>query len=171
MALNIKKGDNVLVIAGKDKGKKGKVLTVIPADNAVVVSGVNITSKHKKPRNAQDKGGIVKAEGKINVSNVQVICPSCDKATRVASKELNGRHIRVCKHCGAALDKEAKKEVKKTAKEAAKAEKPAKAAAKVADKKAAAKPAPKKVAPKSTAKPAAKAATKTVARKSQAKGQ
>ena len=168
MALNVKKGDNVLVIAGKEKGKSGKVLTVIPADNAVVVSGVNIISKHKKPRNAQDKGGIMKAEGKIHVSNVQVICPSCNKATRIASKLVGGKHVRVCKHCGEALDKAGQKEVKKVAKAAAKAEKPEKEAK--AEKKVE-KAAPKKVAPKSTAKPAKKAATKTVARKSQAKGQ
>ena len=170
MALNVKKGDNVVVIAGKDKGKTGKVLTVIPSDNAVVVSGVNIISKHKKPRNAQDKGGIAKAEGKINASNVQVICPDCNKATRVASKELNGKHVRVCKHCGASLDKEVAKEVKKNAKAAAKAakvEEPKSTKAPKATKPSAKAPAK---APKSTAK-ATKTATKTVARKSQAKGQ
>ena len=167
MALNVKKGDNVVVIAGKDKGKSGKVLTVIPSDNAVVVSGVNIIHKHKKPRSAQDKGGIMKAEGKINASNVQVICPACDKATRVGSKVVSGKHVRVCKHCGEALDKAVAKEVKKTAKAAAKE---TKVAQKSAAKTAKAAPAPKRAAPKSTAAPK-KAATKTVARKSQAKGQ
>ena len=164
MALNVKKGDNVLVIAGKDKGKQGKVLTVIPSDNAVVVSGVNITHKHKKPRSAQDKGGIIKAEGKINASNVQVICPSCNKATRVASKEVNGKHVRACKHCGEVLDKAVAKEAKKATKAAAKETK-AKATAEPKVEKAT-----KKAAPKSTAKATTKAATKTVARKSQAKG-
>ena len=83
MALNVKKGDTVVVIAGKDKGKTGKVLVAMPADNSVVVAGVNIISKHKKPRSAQDKGGIIKRENKIDASNVQIICGSCGKATRV----------------------------------------------------------------------------------------
>ena len=63
MSLNVKKGDTVLVLAGKDKGKSGKVLVAQPADNSVVVAGVNIIAKHKKPRSAQDKGGIIKKEG------------------------------------------------------------------------------------------------------------
>ena len=100
MTLHVKKGDNVLVIAGKDKGKSGKVLTAIPADNAVIVSGINIISKHKKPRNAQDKGGIIKQENKIDASNVQIICPVCGKATRVAhavdEKGKKLKHIMAC---------------------------------------------------------------------------
>ena len=113
MALNVKKGDTVLVIAGKDKGKSGKVLVAMPADNSVVVAGVNIISKHKKPRSAQDKGGIIKKEGKINASNVQVICPTCGKATRINNETVDGKKIRQCKKCGANLDV-AKKEVKKS---------------------------------------------------------
>lgn len=124
MTLNVKKGDNVLVIAGKDKGKSGKVLTAIPADNAVVVSGVNIIAKHQKPRSAQDKGGITKRENKIDVSNVQIICPTCNKATRVANAMDGDKKFRQCKKCGASLDKEVatKKEVKKEVKTAKKAE-------------------------------------------------
>ena len=124
MSLNVKKGDNVLVIAGKDKGKSGKVLTAIPADNAVVVSGVNIIAKHQKPRSAQDKGGITKRENKIDVSNVQIICPTCNKATRVANAMDGDKKFRQCKKCGASLDKEVatKKEVKKEVKTAKKAE-------------------------------------------------
>ena len=68
MKTKLKKGDRVVIIAGKDKGKSGKVLTAIPADNAVIVSDVNIVSKHKKPRSAQDKGGIIKRENKIDSS-------------------------------------------------------------------------------------------------------
>ena len=113
MALNVKKGDTVLVIAGKDKGKSGKVLVAMPADNSGVVAGVNIISKHKKPRSAQDKGGIIKKEGKINASNVQVICPTCGKATRINNETVDGKKIRQCKKCGANLDV-AKKEVKKS---------------------------------------------------------
>ena len=104
MALNVKKGDNVLVIAGKDKGKTGKVLVAMPADNSVVVAGVNIIAKHKKPRNANDKGGIIKREGKINASNVMIVCPACGKATRISHKTVDGNKIRECKKCGANLD-------------------------------------------------------------------
>ncbi len=123
MTLNVKKGDNVVVIAGKDKGKTGKVLTAIPSDNAVVVSGVNIVNKHQKPKSAQDKGGILKRENKIDVSNVQIICPACNKATRVANVIDGDKKHRQCKKCGASLDKAvsvkkdaAKKEVKTTKK-------------------------------------------------------
>ena len=79
MSLSIKKGDNVLVIAGKDKGKTGEVLSVVPANNSVVVAGVNIVSKHKKARSAQEKSAIVKKEARIDASNVQLVCPVCGK--------------------------------------------------------------------------------------------
>ena len=114
MSLNVKKGDTVLVIAGKDKGKSGKVLVAQPADNSVVVAGVNIIAKHKKPRSAQDKGGIIKKEGKIHASNVQIICPTCGKATRVNNETVDGKKIRQCKKCGANLDVAAKKTTSKT---------------------------------------------------------
>ena len=113
MSLNVKKGDTVLVIAGKDKGKTGKVLVAQPADNSVVVAGVNIIAKHKKPRSANDKGGIIKKEGKIHASNVQIVCPSCDKATRVNHEIVDGKKVRQCKKCGANLDVAVKKETKK----------------------------------------------------------
>ena len=113
MSLNIKKGDTVLVIAGKDKGKSGKVLVAQPADNSVVVAGVNIIAKHKKPRSAKDKGGIIKTEGKIDASNVQVICPACGKATRINHVTVDGKKIRQCKKCKANLDSAVKKETKK----------------------------------------------------------
>lgn len=131
MALNVKKGDNVLVIAGKDKGKTGKVLVAMPADNSVVVAGVNIVAKHKKPRNANDKGGIIKRENKIDASNVMVVCPTCGKATRVGYNTVDGKKIRECKKCGANLDTATKKAPKtekkveaKTTKTATKVEEP-----------------------------------------------
>lgn len=145
MKLHVRKGDTVVVIAGKDKGKTGKVLTAIPSDNAVVVEGVNIISRHKKPRNAQDKGGIMKAEGKISASNVQIICPVCGKATRVANTIIDGKKTRTCKKCGASLDVATKKATKKTAtktvktEKAEKTEKPAKTTAKTTAKKTAVK--------------------------------
>lgn len=136
--MNVKKGDKVLVIAGKDNGKTGTVLECFASRNAVTVKGVNIVVKHQKPKSAQDKGGIIKYEDKIDVSNVQVVCPTCDKATRVAiSVNEKGQKVRVCKKCGAVLDsgkkykkpvakkaeetpaKEEKKEVKETSKKAA----------------------------------------------------
>ena len=95
--MEIKKGDNVVVIAGKDKGKKGKVVETSPKSLKVVVEGVNVVSKHKKPRSAQDKGGIIKQTNPIDSSNVMVVCPNCDKATRVAHKDIEGKKVRVAK--------------------------------------------------------------------------
>ena len=103
MKLSVKKGDNVLVIAGKDAGKTGEILEVNREAGRVVVAGVNIQAHHKKPRSKDDKGGIIKTEGAIDVSNVQVVCPVCKKATRVAHKIVDGKKIRVCTKCGAEL--------------------------------------------------------------------
>ena len=114
MKLSVKKGDNVVVIAGKDSGKTGEVLEVNKENGKVVVSQVNIQSHHKKPISKDDKGGIIKSEGAIDVSNVQVICPECKKATRVAHKEVDGKNVRSCKKCGAVLD--VKKAVKNSKK-------------------------------------------------------
>jgi large subunit ribosomal protein L24 len=114
MSLSIKKGDNVLVIAGKDKGKTGEVLNVIPADNSVVVAGVNIVSKHKKARSAQEKSAIVKKEAKVDLSNVQLVCPVCGKATRIATVVDGDNKYRKCKKCEANIDAAPKKKVAKT---------------------------------------------------------
>ena len=106
--MNVRKGDNVMVIAGKDKGKAGKVLAVRPATGRVYVEGVNIVSKSKKPRNAQDKGGILKQEGAIDASNVMHICGECGGVVRVRhiKEERDGKmkSVRVCAKCGASLD-------------------------------------------------------------------
>ena len=115
MKLSVKKGDNVLIIAGKDAGKTVEILEVNREDGKVVVAGVNIQAHHKKPRSKDDKGGIIKSEGAIDVSNVQVVCPVCKKATRVAHKEVDGKNVRVCKKCGAVLDS-AKKAAKSSKK-------------------------------------------------------
>lgn len=120
MALHVKKGDNVLVLAGKDKGKIGKVLSANPANHTVVVDGVNVVTKHRKPRSAQQPGGIEKVNGNIDSSNVQIICPACGKATRVGNAEVNGKKSRVCVKCGASLDAKAAKAEKKAAKKATK---------------------------------------------------
>ncbi len=117
--LNVKKGDNVVVLAGKDKGKSGKIIAAFPQKNRVVVENVNIHTKHKKARSAQEKGGIEKMEASIDASNVQVICPACGKATRVAHKIEGDKKERICKKCGASLDdvKKASKAKKTTKKE------------------------------------------------------
>ena len=121
--LSVKKGDNVMVIAGKDKGKVGKVLKVDTDAGRIYVEGVNIVAKSKKPRNAQDQGGIIKREGTIDVSNVMHVCSSCGDVIRVKHeiKDVDGKQksVRVCPKCGASLD-EKKASAKKVAKKAAK---------------------------------------------------
>lgn len=104
MKLSVKKGDNVVVITGKDAKKTGEILEVNKEDSRVKVAGVNIQAHHRKPRNKDDKGGIIKSEGFVDVSNVQVICPACKKATRVAHSVIDGKKVRVCKKCAATLD-------------------------------------------------------------------
>ncbi|NLN88267.1 MAG: 50S ribosomal protein L24 [Syntrophomonadaceae bacterium] len=101
----IKKGDMVTVITGKDSGKKGKVLKVIPADNRVVVEGINKAKKHQKPTRSLPQGGILQVESPLNASNVMLLCTKCNKPTRGAGKILdNGEKARVCKRCGEVLD-------------------------------------------------------------------
>lgn len=161
MKLHVKKGDNVVVLAGRDKGKTGKILVANPSDNSVVVEGVNIISKNKKARSAQEKSTIVKTEGKINVSNVQLVCPSCKKATRVSNKVVDGKSTRTCKHCGASLDEKVKKTT--TAKAVSKS-KPAEA--KVEEKTTTAKKAVTKKSTETKKAPAKKSASKTAPKKS-----
>ena len=98
--LRIKKGDTVYVNAGNDKGKTGKVLTVIPAKDRVIVEGVNVVSKHTKPNAKQPQGGIVKQEAGIHVSNVQLIDPDQNKPTRVGYKFVDGKKVRYAKKSG-----------------------------------------------------------------------
>ena len=102
--LKIKKGDTVVVLAGKEKGKTGEVLECFPKESKVTVKGLNMIVKHNKPRSAQDKGGIVRLEGKLDISNVMVICPNCNKATRVEMEIAGDKKVRKCKKCGAVLD-------------------------------------------------------------------
>ena len=137
MSMNVKKGDAVKIIAGADKGKTGQVLAVDTKANRVVLKGDGLKTVKcfVKPRNAQEKGGIIEREGSVDVSNVMIICPSCGKATRVAHNvtvDENGKtqKTRVCKACGASLDvkptkaaKTAKKAAPKTASKATKAAK------------------------------------------------
>ena len=101
--MNIRKDDKVIVLSGKDKGKEGKVLSADPKAGKVIVEGVNVASKHVKPRKQGDQGGIIKMETPIYACTVMVVCPKCGKATRVAHKLENGKNVRVCKKCGANL--------------------------------------------------------------------
>ena len=116
MKVSIKTGDTVLVNSGKDSGKKGKVLAIKESKKGVrvVVEGVNIITKAKKARTAQEKSELVKVEGSIDVSNVNVVCPTCGKATRVKHAVIDGKNTRVCK-CGAVLDRKFEKVAKKAA--------------------------------------------------------
>ena len=170
MNSNLRTGDNVVVIAGKDKGKTGKILSSDGEKGRVVVEGVNIIHKHSKPRSQKDKGGIKTREASIDVSNVMIICPACGKATRIGHAfDDKGTKHRACKKCGAFMDGEkkarAKKEVKKTEPAAKKVEKAEEKATKAAPKKTAPK------ATKSTADKADKAASITRRKAPAAKSQ
>lgn len=105
MSLRIKKGDTVLVLSGKDKDKKGRVLKVIPKEQRVIVEGVNIVKKHQKPSRKYPQGGIIEKENPIHISKVMLMCPKCDKPTRIGAKILeDGRKVRVCKKCKEVID-------------------------------------------------------------------
>jgi len=102
--IHVKTGDTVIVLNGKDRGKKGKVLAVSPKEGKVIVEGINMVSKHVKPRKMGDEGGIVKAEGALYACKVQLVCPRCGKPTRVSHKLYeDGTKERICKKCGEAL--------------------------------------------------------------------
>ena len=103
MAMNVKKGDTVIVLSGKDKGKEGKILSADPKALKVTVEGVNVATKHQKPRKQGQDGGIIKVETPIYASKVMLVCPKCGKATRVAHKITDGKKSRVCKKCGAEI--------------------------------------------------------------------
>ena len=112
--MNVKVNDNVLVIAGKDKGVQGKVLATSPKANTVVVEGVRVQKKHEKARKANETSKIVETPGPIDASNVMVVCPTCGKATRVKHNVVDGKKVRVC-GCGAVLDKAYSKKAAKAA--------------------------------------------------------
>lgn len=101
--MNIKTGDKVQVISGSEKGKSGKVIAVSADEGKVIIEGVNKMTKHVKPRMQGQPGGRVEAEGAMYASKVMLVCPKCDKPTRVGHKIEDGKKIRVCKHCGAEL--------------------------------------------------------------------
>ncbi len=103
--VHVKKGDTVYVLSGKDKGKKGKVLSVNPDDKMVLVEGVNMTTKHKKARTRYQQGGIIHQESAINSAKVMLICDKCKTPTKVGKTiSADGEKSRVCKKCGEMID-------------------------------------------------------------------
>src|SRR5689334_25401336 len=103
----IRKNDNVLVITGKDRGKRGRVLRVLPDKNRLIVEGVNMIKRHTRPNPQRNiKGGIVEREAALHASNVQLVCPECGKMTRIGRKVLgDGRKVRICRKCEGVVDK------------------------------------------------------------------
>jgi len=105
MAAKIKKGDKVQVLAGRDKGKRGEVIRIVPEENRAFVQGVNMVKRHTKPQGMGKPGGIVEKEGPINLSNLAMIDPASDKPTRVGFKVLeDGRKVRVARASGEVID-------------------------------------------------------------------
>jgi len=104
--MQLRKGDTVLVIAGKEISKKGKILRVLPEAGRIVIEGLNMVRKHQKPTQRQQRGGIIEMEAPLHVSNVMLICGKCSKATRIGHTTLgDGRKVRVCRKCGEVIDK------------------------------------------------------------------
>ncbi len=103
----IRKNDNVLVTTGKDRGKKGRVIRVVPEKNRLIIEGVNLIKRHTRPNPAKNiKGGVVQREASLHASNVQLVCPECGAHTRVGHKVLDdGRKVRICRKCGGVVDK------------------------------------------------------------------
>ena len=101
--MNIKRDDTVIVLSGKDKGKKGKVLSTDPKAGKVIVEGINVAMRHTKPRKQGEEGGIIKKETPIYACKVMRVCPKCGKATREAYKAADGKKVRICKKCGAEI--------------------------------------------------------------------
>ena len=102
--MSIRKDDMVVVLSGKDKGKQGKILEVMPKEGKVVVEKINVVSRHTKPRKQGDQGGILKKEAPIYACKVQRMCPKCGKPTRAAHKvQADGKKVRICKKCGAEI--------------------------------------------------------------------
>lgn len=97
--MKLKKGDNVLVISGKDKGKVAKILRSIPKEGKILVEGANLKQKHVRPKKQGEKGQIVKVPAPLEVSNVKFVCPKCGKAVRVGYKLENEKKVRICKKC------------------------------------------------------------------------
>ncbi len=106
MDVLVKKNDKVKLLRGKDRGKRGKVLFVDKQKNRVVIEGLNIVKKTRRPDQQNQKGGIIDIEAPLHISNIMVVCPKCDKPSRLKKKSLeNGKRVRICGKCGEILDK------------------------------------------------------------------
>jgi large subunit ribosomal protein L24 len=99
----LKQGDTVRILLGKDRGKKGKVMAVLPADGKILVEGINMVKKHIRPRKSGEKGQRVSVAAPMQISNVQLICSACKKGTRIGVKRENGERQRICKKCNAEI--------------------------------------------------------------------
>jgi large subunit ribosomal protein L24 len=103
--VQIRKNDSVMVIIGKERGKTGKVLRVLPDKDAIIIERINLVKRHSKPRGPQQPGGIVEKEASIHVSNLMIMCDKCNAPVRVGKKVLSdGKKIRICRRCGEALE-------------------------------------------------------------------
>ncbi|MDP2909472.1 MAG: 50S ribosomal protein L24 [bacterium] len=98
--MKIKKGDQVLVISGKDKGRKGKIIESIPKSGRIVIEGINLRKKHIKPKKSGEKGQIIQLPAPMDVSNAKLVCPKCSEASRVGYKIEGKTKYRYCKKCG-----------------------------------------------------------------------
>ncbi len=101
--LNLKKGDTVVVLSGKDKGKQGKIIQAFPKKSQVIVEDVNKVKRHTKPSLKAPQGGILPKEMPLDVCKVMLVCPACNKPTRIAHKIVDGKNLRVCKKCGESI--------------------------------------------------------------------
>jgi large subunit ribosomal protein L24 len=103
--VNLKKGDEIIVLAGKDQGRKGKIQKVIPKDNAVIVEGLNLAKKHSKPSKTNPQGGVIDKALPLQISKVMVVCSGCNQPTRFRrNRAVDGALVRVCRNCGKTLD-------------------------------------------------------------------
>jgi large subunit ribosomal protein L24 len=104
--LHVKRGDTVAVLTGKERGKRGKVLRVLPERRRVIVEKVNMIKKHQRPTQKLRQGGIIEREGSLDLSNVMVVCTKCDRPARTGIRQLaEGKKVRVCKRCGEIVDR------------------------------------------------------------------
>ncbi|NOY39763.1 MAG: 50S ribosomal protein L24 [Nitrospirae bacterium] len=103
--MKIKKNDKVIVISGKEKGKQGKILSLIPKKNRVIIERVNMIKRHMKPSRQYSQGGIIEKEGALHISKVMLVCPRCQKPSRISNHILDdGRKVRLCKRCKEVID-------------------------------------------------------------------
>ena len=105
MGLTLKKGDIAVVMTGKSKSKSGRILSVLPSKEKVIIEGINIVKRHMKPSKKYSQGGIIEKESPIHISNVMLVCPKCSKSTRIGNTVLDdGKKLRTCKKCKEVID-------------------------------------------------------------------